>query len=428
MELYQHTCARSCDAIHSRYAFMSYQDVIALYNECIMALFSRKLAGDECGVVVDVGSGSVGVAIVVSRNIEEELDVVWSYREHVIIRDKVQMQESLRDITTALVNAMLELGSTGLKKLNEYDRSLRVSVVQTAICAPWAYTVTKTINYEDEHPFEVDQAMIKSLIETAKKQTMETMVDGKIFEELGLRMITEDTLNIQVNGYTIKNPMGQEGRTLTLSHTSAVAREQLLTALDESLEKIFPRAQKEFYSFMYLFYRTLDSLHPDTSEICTIDVTNEATEIGIIRDNILKHTSHIPFGMYSLAREIALICNIPKEEAYSYIKNQRDISEGGFSKEKLDEVQLVFQKYEEKVAGLFKVTGDALSIPKTLFLHCSQETEEFFKERLLNASKKATSTSHTVHTFTSELLNGVAMEDTALAMSAFTFHMRERFE
>jgi len=392
-----------------------------------MGFFSHKLLGDECGVVIDVGSGSVGVAVVVSRNIEEQLDVVWSYREYVIIRDRHDSNDSLRDINTALVNTLLELGSYGLKALHTYDADARVRIVQVAFCAPWAYTVTKTINYEDEHPFKIDNNMLSDLIKTAKQQASETKINDTLIADLGLRIVTEDTLNVQVNGYTVKDPIGKEGRTLSISHISAVVQEKVLVTLEESLDKIIPKAQREIYSFMYLYYRTLDNLHPDTSEICIIDVTNEATEVGIIRDNILKHTSYIPFGIYSLAREIAAVCDIPKEEAYSYIKNGRAIDSGAFSKQKMNDVQHVFEKYEDRVAELFLQTGDTLSIPKTLFLHASKETEDFFVEHLMKAAKKATTSHHTVHRFTSELLGGKAIEDTALAMSAFTFHMRERF-
>lgn len=392
-----------------------------------MALFSRRLLRDECGVIIDIGSGSVGVAILVSRNIEEKLDVVWTYREFVVIRSRQDVQEAMRDINTALVNAMLELGSNGLKALHAYDPKLGIAIAQVALCAPWAYTVTKTINYEDEHPFEINNALITQLVQTARQQTNETKVDDQFFKDLGLRLITEDTLNVQVNGYTVKDPIGQQGRALTISHISALAREKILQTVDDSLDKILPKAEREFYSFIYLYYRTLDNLHPDTSEICIVDVTNEATEMGIIRDNILKHTSYIPFGMYTLAREIAETCGITKEEAYSYIKNGRSITDGAFSKDKTDQVVTIFETYEAKVAELFAQTGDTLSIPKTLFLHTSKETEEFFTERLSNAAKKATSSSHTVHHFTSELLTGIDLEDTALGMSAYTFHLRERF-
>ncbi len=198
--------------------------------------------------------------------------------------------------------------------------------------------------------------------------------------------------------------------------------------LEDSLQKIVPKAEVEYFSFMYLFYRTLKNLHPDTSEICLIDVTNEATEIGIVRDNILKYTTHTPFGMYSLAREIAEICKIPKEEAFSYLKSGRDLQDGSFTEQMLAEVDIALNAYEDKIAELFKQTGDTLAIPKTLFLHTAKATEEFFSKHLKNAAKKATTTNHSIHLFTSEVLEGIDIDDTALGVSAYTFHTRERNE
>ncbi len=392
-----------------------------------MSLFSVKPLLNECGIVIDVGSASVGVAIVYSENIDQKMEVIWSHREYELIRDVKGDAESVKEISTVLVNALLELGSNGLKAVHQYDPKLPIRYVQVAICAPWAYTVTKTINFEDEHPFEVDKELIGELVKNAKKQTQETTLGGEILEGLGLRTIAEETVNVQINGYSIREPYGKKGRSISISHITAVANEKILTTLEDSLQKILPKAKIDCFSFMYLFYRALKDLHPNTSEICLIDVTNEATEIGIMRDNILKYTTHIPFGMYSLAREIALACDIPKEEAYSYIKDGRDITKGPFSQEKIAEVEKVFEAYSEKLAELFAQTGDTLSIPKTLFLHTSKNTEEFFSKHLKSAAKKATGTSHSLHLFTSELIGNVAVDDTALALSVYNFHTRELY-
>ena len=36
-----------------------------------------------------------------------------------------------------------------------------------------------------------------------------------------------------------------------------------------------------------------------------VDITNEGTELGIVRHNALQYSTHIPFGRASIAREIA---------------------------------------------------------------------------------------------------------------------------
>jgi hypothetical protein len=291
-----------------------------------MSLFRAKTKESECGIVIDIGSASVGVAIVSSVNINEKMEIIWSHREYERIKDVPDTADSLRDICTVLVNALLELGSNGLKTLHQYDPKLSLRYAQVAICAPWAHTVTKTITFEDEHPFEVTPSLIDQLVSSAKKQTFETAVDGKLVADLGLRTISEETVSVEINGYTVNKPYGKSGRSVAIAHVTAVAQEKLISTLEESMGKILPKVAIDCYSFMYLYYRTLRALHPHTSEICLVDVTNEATEIGIVRDNVLRYASFTPFGMYDLAREIALACTIPKEEAYSYIKDGRDLS------------------------------------------------------------------------------------------------------
>ena len=398
-----------------------------LYNKSIMSWFSSKIPPTECGAVIDIGSGSVGVALVVSNNETNAMDVVWSYREYMRIKDTAHSDESLRDICTTIVNALLVFGSAGLKALHEHDTQMRIRHVQLAICAPWSYTITKTINYENENNFEVNSALITQLVDAARKQTLETSVDDKLVSDLGLRMITDATVNVQLNGYSVKEPRGMKATSVQISHVTAVAQEKILLTLEESIHKILPKVTIEYYSFMYLFYRVLRDLHPDTSEICLIDVTNEATEIGIVRDNVLRHTTHTPFGMYSLAREIAAATGIPKEEAFTVLKNGEEELRARFSDNQLSEVMDIFEAYEDKIADLFKRTGDALSIPRSLFLHTSKRTEEFFANHLKDGAKKATSADHTVHHFTSELLGDKQMEDTALALSAYFFHTRESY-
>jgi len=240
-------------------------------------------------------------------------------------------------------------------------------------------------------------------------------------------MITDGVVDVQLNGYSVGDPIGSKSKSISLSHISALAYEKILLSIDESTEKILPRVTPEHYSFMYMFYQVLKYLHPDTSEICLIDITNEATEIGIVRDNILQHVTYAPYGLFSISREIALACSIPREEAYTLLKEGSDTVKSMYSESKQKEIETIFSSYEEKVSEAFKNTGDALSIPKTLFVHTSRNTEEFFSKHLKNAATQATGKAHSIHLFTSELLGDKTMEDSALALSAHFFHTQELY-
>ena len=83
---------------------------------------------------------------------------------------------------------------------------------------------------------------------------------------------------------------------------------------------------------------------------------------------------------------------------------------------------MLLDAYEEKVAELFKTTGDTLAIPETLFLHCETDTEAFFVNHLAKAAKKATKMAHKIHPITSLLFEEKKNIDTALLVSAHYFH------
>ena len=101
-----------------------------------------------------------------------------------------------------------------------------------------------------------------------------------------------------------------------------------------------------------------------------MDITYEATEIGIVRDGILTYCTHTPFGSISLAREISEIANVPLHEAFGYLHTETPYAFlDTISKPKREDIEKAFDSYTEKVSALFHETGDTLSIPKNISLH-----------------------------------------------------------
>ena len=375
-----------------------------------------------CGVVIDIGSGSVGAAIVISDSSEDTPTILWSHREYTLIKDIDDTEVSLKEVSTALINAFLQLGSQGMAALKNDDSNLHITSIQTTISAPWTYTVTKTINFSDKHPFEVDAKLMEQLSLTAEKQAFTAVLENKIFDENQLEIIDNKTIGTTINGYPIKNPNDIKTREMSLAHVTAITQKKILSVLEDSLSKILPKATQSTHSFMYLYYDVLKHMKPDTAEACIIDVTSEATEIGIIREGVLTHVTHIAFGTFSIAREIATLCGIPKEEAYMYLKGGTSFVETKLSDAKKAELLVIIEAYEEKIANLFRTTGDALAIPKTLFLHCNTLTEDFFVTHIEKAAMKATTMQHSVHPITPMLFKKPTSDDTALLLSAYYYH------
>lgn len=373
------------------------------------------------GAIIDVGSGSVGIAIVASDPTQAHPEIVWHKRERMVLRESDTVDDAAKNITTAVLNAMLALGSEGLKELQAHEKGASIETIQVAISAPWSYTITKTVGYSHKETFTISKQLVKELIDSAQKQALEVIDENDIIKKLGLEVISRATINITANEYQTSKPVGQEVTSVSVTHVSAISQKRLLDALRDGKDKVLPKAAFEKYSFMLVFYCVLRQLAPDTTEVCLVDITNEATEIGIIRDGVLKYTTHAPFGMYAIARDIAALCKIPTEESLAFIRGNNALLET-LSPEKVAELDVVVGAYEDKIADLFKRTGDSLSIPRTLFLHTDIRTEQFFSERIKKAGARATRSEHGVHLVTSKLLGESKTTDTALLLSAHFFH------
>lgn len=384
--------------------------------------FTLGASKTQCGVVIDIGSGSVGCAIVVSNVDSAKPEIVWSHREYARIKDIDSTKVPLQEIATSLTNALLHVGNSGTTQLRERYPHLKISTVQATVSAPWTYTITKTIQFTEDKPFKVNDDLIEELSETVERKIINEVLENDIFKNNQLEIIDSKTFGVQINGYPVTNPKDVRANNLSIAHVTAITQKKITQALAASIEKILPKSTLVTHSFMYMFYDVLKNLNPNTAEVCLVDVTSEATEIGIVREGKLVHVTNVAFGTFSLAREIAVACKIPKEEAYSYLKVGMSSLAEKLTKTKAAELHTILEAYEDKIAELFTSTDDALAIPKTLFLHCEESTEAFFVNSLVNAAKKATTMRHSIHPITSLFFDAGTTGDTRLLLSAHFFH------
>ena len=145
-----------------------------------MSLFSLRTPKERIGAILDIGSGSVLVAIVVSKESESEPSIIWSHREHAPLRNIESIDQSAKAVLTALVNALLKFDSEGRQALHAATKKSQVDVVQCCIAAPWSYTVTKNINYVQEESFTITEALVEELIDTAERKIATRFVARKI--------------------------------------------------------------------------------------------------------------------------------------------------------------------------------------------------------------------------------------------------------
>ena len=403
-----------------------------------MSLFSLSKSQERVGVVIDVGSGSVLVAIVVSNSNKKKPTVVWSHREQAPLRNIESLEQSAKSVMTSLINALLMFDGDGRRALRDFNKRTSIDEVQCCICAPWAYTVTKTITYNQDKSFEITKALIENLVESAEKTTQAELAENEAATELGLTVITRSTLDTLANGYRTTNPVGNDATELAISHVSVVTQDYLIEHLNDMRHKIFSDKPFHKLSYMLALYSVTDDLFKDANDYCLVDVTYEATEIGIVRDGILTYSTHTPFGSFSLAREISTITSLPLLQSFQQLHEAEPFA---FTKtlpeSQKAEVEIVFDAYANRLAELFVETGDDLSIPKKIYLHTDKDTEEVFTKLLGRAATSVLKNPPSIKPLSSllsdmvEIYNQAENTDTAMLVAAKFFHtqnIRRRFE
>jgi hypothetical protein len=213
---------------------------------------------------------------------------------------------------------------------------------------------------------------------------------NKLFEDLKLKVISPYTTGVSANGYIMSSSVGAEASQLQLSSTSTISQEYLLNAIVEMRDKIIPGIAIKNTSFLMMLFLVVKDFLSLTNDTCLASVTYEATEIGVVRDNVLRYATHMPYGSYSLSREIAQITKVPLVEAYGYLKEELPFSfMQRLNSDKKAQVEKSIDAYVDKLTELLKETGDDLAVPRQACLHVDTRTENLFADLFGRAVKRA---------------------------------------
>ncbi|NCN11760.1 hypothetical protein GW937_00375 [Candidatus Kaiserbacteria bacterium] len=399
-----------------------------------MSLFGIGHSDDRYGVIIDVGSGSVLTAIIHSDPQEKQPTIIWAHREQVPLRNINSLEQSAKALVAALIDASMLLDSEGRSALRENNPSAKLTRVQCGISAPWSYTITKTINYKQDEVFTISDELIEDLLTTINSKIENDLQNSEPLRGLGLQTITNATVDVRANGYRANNLEGEKVQELSISRVNVVTHGYMVDALDEISDKLFTGSDLHKTSYIFMLNTVANELLQLNNDHCLVDVTYEATEIGVVRDGVLTYCTHTPFGSYSLAREISAAINVPIYEAFGYLHTEKPYNfKLSLSTTQLKEIDEIFEAYTARVTELFHETGDELSIPKHITIHSDLNSETLFTDIIDHAVKRATKAKPFISKISSEIFEKYYRNsevgpqkplstDTAMLVSAQFFH------
>ena len=370
------------------------------------SIFSKEK--NEVSLLLHIGSGSIGGALIVHRP-NEIPAILYTVRESIVLKKSADHGREFSIMKTSL-DRVIERLSAGAR--SKYSFSKRLSGIMCILSSPWYVSQTKIVSLEHKEPVHITKDFIDSIVQkeiTAfKKELNAKNSDSKSPNENIL--IESHVIHIKLNGYSVEAPIGKKAETIEIAMIMSFAPQGIIRAAEDSIKKIPHANNVTFHTFSLAGFAVVHEVFPETKNFIFTEVGGEVTDVAIAKKGILLETISLPIGSYTLVRSISESLNVLPDIALSYLS----MEESGAAHQEL-QANIMTGREKAKDTWL-KAFGNALAVfseeiflPRELFLISEQGTGNFFLDLIKkNEFKEIAFTSGSVHTM---LLSGHTLSD-----------------
>ena len=313
----------------------------ALKRVILFGMF--RLVGKQRGktvAVADIGSGSVGVAIL-ATSAKGPANVIVA--EHAIL----PLEERTPEANLSGILGKLDEGAQ--KALAGYAamsgaRAAHVSHAYAVVRAPWTRSKTMRV----EHAFETDTRIEKSMILALAKQALEEDKDldhTKIFEASVVR--------VELNGYPTAKPEGKHARHIAVSVLLSESAGSVRSGVAETLSRVFACPPPTLRSGTRALLTVLKENDVLKKYCFVVDMGAQATSLVTVRKDVATDIVHVPEGSHTILKRIAGD-KMPEET----LTMMRMLAHGECEKDACDAITQALARAE---ADLVRIFGEAMA-------------------------------------------------------------------
>lgn len=304
-------------------------------------------------LIIDVGSASVGAALVREKNGVPLLEQV----------KRVPIGAGSKETRDALQERML----AAFKELvASYAGDLREVRIVTA--SPWNEARIRTVHSKTEKPSAVSIQTIEKTIDQYKNEA--PPASGNIDLEAV-------AVQVRVNGYTTALAEPVMGSAVRINLYESEMSESLQRSLIEAVQEHLPRAHVSTHTFPLIAGAGL-RLISDEKSFLFVDVGGEVTDLGIMHTDGVHFLATLPIGYWSLMRDMGgeQVGDMSSRMTL-WIKNELSPEEEVALSQKFEPS---FKKWITELENALVEASDLVPIPRTLFLLSDKEPIGWFKK------------------------------------------------
>ena len=258
----------------------------------------------------------------------------------------------------------------------------KIARVVVSLSSPWFTLKTKEVRITKEQDFSINSLFIKEILSS----------EEKIFKtELAQKFAgnTEDSFNVidrsmvypRINGYPVQDFLGKSAKdfevSLCMTAVAKTLEDKVINIISKNTH--IERDKIMLYSFSIVMFSMIRDYFAEESNFMLMDITNEVTDITIVKNDIITDTASFPCGRNFMIHQIAKASDISTEIALSSVYMYMQSKTHDAVSKKLEEL---IENSEKEWAIYLEDTLHTLSpdmiFPRNLYITASSDTAPLF--------------------------------------------------
>jgi hypothetical protein len=303
-----------------------------------------------------------------------------------------------------------------------HDKHARITEILVVVSAPWSETISRNVTYTSESELKITRALIDELVESVEAELEKQLLDASANKNDSYTIVERSTIDVRVNDYPIERPFGLKGKEISLVHVTGRIPNDIIKAVEDVEEKIFPHTTLRSHTFLLVLYCVLREIYKEHMSLTMVHVTGESTEFGIVENGTLVESISIPHGINSIVRSLMKKDGQTAREIYSMLELYHAQN---LTAVQAEEVEKGLAQYTVALEKALQERAHSKRFPKQTFVLAPGSFSPLFSTLLKPLLEKQLGAHSEILTLTSDVLGSTGTHnenDTSTIITSRFFH------
>lgn len=286
-----------------------------------MSLFTSSNKDEQSVLLATIESGAVHATLCLLSPHAKPF-IVHSVTKPILFQEHLEFDRFASATLQSLADACQEVIKNGVSHVSSRRvRKGRIDAVYVTYASPWYVSQTQHVDIQKGDTVMVTKDLFAEL--------METHVTHKSFLTLSdkndaPKVLTQDVIDIRLNGYSVHDPFGKEARRISFSILMGAISQSFSKYVEDVVGRFFSTESFNHFASPTVFFSGVrDTLATDESFL-VLDMSGEITDVSVVRDGILLETVSFPVGVRTSMRSFARRAKVLPNEVLGIMHSLKD--------------------------------------------------------------------------------------------------------